>query len=285
MLRIVVPGYRSEALLPKLLLSLRKHLKVPAELVVWDNDGATKVALSSWLEKNAAPCPVVFGGDGRNLGFGAAVNRALEMKTGREPSHALLMNADSELASDLDDKAWTRLVSLGGVVGLRLYDDAKKTRRQASARSFPGWKTAVSGREGWLTRLWPANPWSRRYLGGDLPADRESRVDWVSGCGLFCGLETWKKLGGFDERYFMYAEDVDLGRAARELGIPVHYSPAVDVVHAVRGSTGRRSLKADLYHHRSMWAYYWKWASPASRLLSPFIALGIFARLLIRRVL
>lgn len=283
-LRIIVVGFHSEAWWPALLLSLERYLHVPAELVAWDNDGRTRVFLEQWLVGRKLRTPIVFAGDGRNLGFGASVNRAAKLNTGRSATHFLLLNADSELASPIDEAALTLLKAGGGIKGLRLFDDAAKTRRQASARAFPSWMTSIAGREGFLRRVWPENPWSRQYLGASLATDVETRVDWVSGCGLFCSRGDWERLGGFDERFFMYAEDVDLGRRAKSLQIPVHYAPFVDVVHAMRGSTGRRSLRADLYHHRSMWAYYWKWASPVARLFAPFVAMGIFLRFAVRRI-
>jgi len=284
MLRVIVLGFRSEAFLPKLLESLVKHLHAPAELVVWDNDGRTRPLMERWLASHSPGFSVVIAGNGINLGFGAAVNRAAALATGRPYTSLLLLNADTALATDLDEGIEQQLSALGGIVGLRIFDDNERQHRQASARMFPNWITAIAGREGWLTRLWPGNPWSRRYLGTDLSFETLQRVDWVSGCGMLCTRAAWEKLGGFDERYFMYAEDVDLARRARDGSVPVYYSPTVDVVHAVRGSTGRRSFKADLYHHRSMWLYYWKWSSFGARFFAPFIAVGILLRLLVRRI-
>src|SRR5690606_2115966 len=120
---------------------------------------------------------------------------------------------------------------------------------------------------------------------GGLDSDKTTRVDWVSGCALFADRKSWDRLEGFDERYFLYVEDVDLGRKAREASIPVTYFPKVDVVHAIRGSALKRPAFSDLQHHIGMFRYSLKWSGPMGKLAAPFIALAIVARYLSRRIL
>jgi GT2 family glycosyltransferase len=289
MLRVLIVAYRNGLELQNLLDSLVRQLKLPFEVVVWDN-GASRQVVEEWKGHHTTHARLVgVYGDGSNLGFAAAVNRAARLETSHEAwTDLLLINPDAQLASSFGQAELERLRALRGLVGLRVFDDAMKSRRQANARMFPSLLTSIAGREGLLTRLWPDNPWSRRYLGAELDLQSDAhavRVDWVSGCALFVRREEWEKLEGYDTRYFLYVEDVDLGRKARLINLPVYYAPWVDVVHAIRGSARHRAFFSDLQHHRGMLKYHWKWAGPVGRLLSPLIWAGVWIRFAVRRSL
>lgn len=281
LIRIITVGYGNPAGLRRLLDSLRQHLRVPAEFVLHENGGSREAAERWAAEHPDAPFPIRHCGDGKNIGFGAAVNRAAELEG--PWTHLLLMNPDAELLSELGPAQAERLRRHRGICGLRVFDDRARTHRQASARRFPSFITSFTGRQGILTRLWPANPWSRRYLAQDIDAEAETKVDWVSGCALWASREDWRRLGGFDESYFMYAEDVDLGRKAARLGLPVTYVPCVDVLHEGRGSA-RSAWRSDYYHHMSMWVYHVRWSGPLGFAMGPFVFLGIWLRFLARRL-
>ncbi len=88
--------------------------------------------------------------------------------------------------------------------------------------------------------------------GPDYPADRgPQEVDWVGGMFMLLRADTYRALGGFDEAYFLYYEDVDLCRRLRAAGKTVVYQPAAEVVHdARRGS--HRNLALTRHHAASM---------------------------------
>ncbi len=284
LLRIITPFYHSDAEeLQRLVASLQKYLRVPAELVFWNNGGDLDELLR--LQKSVKEFEIVIAGQGKNLGFATAVNRAIEvMTTSPKAAAYLLLNPDAELLSSFTPEILTRLMELQGVAGLRVYNDAQKNRRQSNARHFPHLLTALTGREGLLTRFFPHNPLSRRYLGDTLKEDQLHRVDWVSGCALFCPRNIWDKLRGFDEAYFFAVEDVDLGRRAARMQIPVYFAPWVDIAHEIGSSARKRPLKTDFYHHLGMWIYFVKWAHPLSFILGPFVFFGIALRFAFRRV-
>ncbi|MBS1984427.1 MAG: glycosyltransferase family 2 protein [Bdellovibrionales bacterium] len=281
--RIVTVGYGDPEGIRALLDSLVQHLKAPAEIVVHDNGGA-RAAVESWREQKSLPFSIAVIGEGKNIGFSAAVNRATEFNSGHEWTHLLCLNPDLQLLTDITPTTLDVLAAKSGIIGFRVFDDAARSSRQASARRFPSVLTSFTGREGWLTRLWPTNPWSRRYLATDLVADQESLVDWVSGCALWVAKSDWQKLRGFDESYFLYVEDVDLGRKAQQHKLPVRYLPVVDVVHHTRGTSKKSPWRADLYHHLGMWTYHVKWAGPLGFILGPFVFVGIWLRFLVRRL-
>ncbi len=286
-LQILVVAYRNGKQLENLARSLKVFLKCPATLWIWDNGEARDDVETLIPNFSDTQLKIRALGDAKNIGFSAAVNRGLEnicKEIGEHDFSFLLINPDAELASELTDEIVEKWRAQKGIVGLRVFNDPAKSIRQASARSFPSFLTSIAGREGFLTRLFPRNSVSQKYLGSYLDANRESRVDWVSGCAFFCTHDIWKKIGGYDESYFLYVEDVDLGRKAKLRGIPVFYSPLVDVVHLIRGSSEKRFWKADYYHHLGMWIYFVKWSKSPAFLLGPLVFVGIWLRFIFRRL-
>jgi GT2 family glycosyltransferase len=102
-----------------------------------------------------------------------------------------------------------------------------------------------------------------RLLGRTLPSRRVPdypsdagpvAVDWVAGMFVAVRRETFASLGGFDERFFMYMEDVDLCRRMGQEGLEVVYDPRTSVIHDARRAS-RRSLRHSTWHVRSAVRY------------------------------
>lgn len=280
--RIIVVMYHNPHDLPPLLDSIALHMKIAFDVVVWDNGGCAAVTRDMQAQYVEA-FPIHLGGDGSNLGFGAAVNAATRLR-GSAPIHSyFLLNPDAELATPFDAVELAALQEKDALTGLQVFDDAEMQQRQASARMFPNLMTSVAGREGVLTRLWAGNPFSRRYLQNDLPTEGWQRVDWVSGSAIWVSAVQWERLGGFDERYFLYVEDVDLGRKAQALGVPVYFYPGISVVHRI-GGTRKEGVnrRAEWLHHRGMMVYYLKWNGLWGWLSSPVVLPLIVLRYLLR---
>ena len=101
---------------------------------------------------------------------------------------------------------------------------------------------------------WKANPWSKVYRQEHLePSERP--VGWLSGSCLLVRRKAFDQITGFDERYFMYMEDVDLGDRLGQAGWLNVYVPDSEILHDKGHSTGRdpaRNLRA---HHDSTYIY------------------------------
>ncbi len=281
-LRIVCVGYKNPDQILELIHSIQKNVSAPHELLIWDN-GACREELAPVIHKNNWHNIKILG-DGTNLGFAAAVNRSVENQ-GIPWTHLLLINPDAKLATPLTNEVMSRADKLNGIVGFQVFDDDEMKKRQPSARQFPSLITSIAGREGLLAKLWPNNPWTKKYLNSALSTSDIRQVDWVSGCALFSKRKDWEKLKGFDESYFLYVEDVDLGRKAQLLKIPVYFFPEVKIIHKARGSASKSAWRSDLYHHTGMWIYHIKWNGFWGLLTGPFVFCGIAARYLLRRVL
>jgi GT2 family glycosyltransferase len=159
---------------------------------------------------------------GRNRGFARAVNEGCRLSQGE---WLLLLNPDVTVPANFLDGvlALTERLSVeeprAGIVGFQLRNP--DGTRQLSAGPFP---TLAST----LARL--ALPRARRKYGA-VSRRRRCRVPWVTGCCLLVRRECLQQLGGFDEAFFLYYEDVDFCRRAQAQGWSVWYEPALRVVH------------------------------------------------------
>lgn len=143
-----------------------------------------------------------------------------------------------------------------GICGLKILNPDGSI--QFSGRAFPSYQASLFSRYSFLTKIFPNNPWSTKYLKTEW--DRQSRrdVDWVSGAALLHKREVWDQLRGADERYFMYCEDVDFCLQAKKNGWKTVYDPASCVRHHIGGSSRKKPLRMLIEHHKSMWRYYAK---------------------------
>jgi hypothetical protein len=82
-----------------------------------------------------------------------------------------------------------------------------------------------------LELWWPTNPWAQRYRLADRADDVDQEVDWVVGACLLVRGEVLDRVGGFDEGFFMYSEELDLCRRIRAAGWTVAFLPQALVVH------------------------------------------------------
>jgi GT2 family glycosyltransferase len=213
----------------------------------------------------------------RNLGFGAANNLAARSLPGQA---LLLLNPDAVLVADA---AAVMLRALAdnprrGAISPRI-DRPDGTLDAACRRSFPTPLTAL-WRLGGLSRLRPESSHFGAYNLTHLPVDQATEVDSGSGACLLIRREVWDQLGGFDQRFFMYGEDLDLCWRMRELGFTVWYEPSARVVHRKGQSSRQVALPMLVAFHRSMWRFYrLHYLRGRNALWSPLVALGILVRL------
>lgn len=210
---------------------------------------------------------------GANLGYGAGANRGVAAAAG---DHLLVCNSDvvvepgavKSLAAVLDADRRAALVgplveNLDGTV-------------YPSPRTFPDLPVALGHAFAGLVA--PRNRFTRRYRMLDWDHSRPAAVDWVSGACFLARREAWEVLGGFDEGYFMYVEDVDLCWRARQAGWTVAFEPAARVVHAQGVSTDLAPYRMIVEHHRSLLRFYRRSTAGARRVPVPVVGAGLAAR-------
>lgn len=221
----VVVSYNTRELLRECLESVREE--GPSEIVVVDNasaDGSPEMVRALFPEVRLLA-------DGGNPGFGAAANRGIAAC--RSP-YVLLLNGDTRvrpgalaaLGRELDRPP---RAAIAGPL-LRNPDGT----RQPSCFPFLG-PFEVLVMNTYLNRLFRR---TRRFrpVYSTLPA---GEVPWVKGAALAIRREAFEGIGGFDEAYFLYGEEMDLCWRLRRAGWRVRFTPEAEVVHVEGASTGR----------------------------------------------
>jgi GT2 family glycosyltransferase len=250
-LSVIIVSYNTRELTLQCLSALATELHalgIPSEVIVVDN-GSTDGTVPAVREKFT---DVVVIDAGRNLGFGAANNRAMELATGE---FFLLLNTDAFLRSGAIStllhflEAHPRMA----VAGPRLLNVDGSL--QMSCYKFP------SPGRAWCehTLLTAAFP-NHRFV-GDFRAwahDREREVDFVIGACMLVRRSAVKEVGQFDERFFMYSEETDWCRRFKDAGWTVGFTPVAEVVHLNGGSGKRQAAQVFNEFRRSAERYIHK---------------------------
>jgi N-acetylglucosaminyl-diphospho-decaprenol L-rhamnosyltransferase len=235
---VVIVTYNSpewvERCLQALLVDARPA--VPFEVVVVDNasDRPTRDVLARWSEH------ALVSWSEENLGFGRACNLAVTMT---DADRVVLLNPDAVVlpgAIDALVRALDEHPEAGIVGGRTLRPDGSLDPSSCWGRpTVWSWFCFATG----LSTVFRGSRLLDPESLGRWQRDTAREVDVVTGCLLVTERVTWEKLGGFDERFFMYGEDADLSLRARDLGMRPRITPEAVVVHAVGASSGHKAHK------------------------------------------
>jgi N-acetylglucosaminyl-diphospho-decaprenol L-rhamnosyltransferase len=238
----VIVNYNAGSALAACVASILSQEPCP-EIVVVDN-ASTDGSLAELGRLHPGVRVVHAGG---NLGYARAAN--LGIAATAAPIVAVL-NPDTVLAPKAGRPLLERLAAEPevGAAGPQLRNTDGSV--YPSARRVPSVADAVG--HGLLFFVWRDNPFTRRYREIDADPTRPRDVDWVSGAAVWLRREALDDVGGWDERYFMYVEDVDLCWRLRQAGWRVVYEPAGIVEHLLGVSTATRPYRMIAEHHRSL---------------------------------
>ncbi|MFC4243519.1 glycosyltransferase family 2 protein [Gryllotalpicola reticulitermitis] len=246
-LAVVTVSYHSQEALEGLIESLAESGVAPAATVVVDNALDDQLELPELAGLRVVPAP-------GNLGYGGGINLGVRSLP-PEVEWVLVTNPDVRLEAD----ALGTLLRAGadqptaGAVGPRILQPDGST--YPSARELPSLRTGIG--HALFANLWLGNPWSRRYRGEARASDGHWReTGWLSGSCQLVRRSAFDSIDGFDESYFMYFEDVDLGRRLTQAGWRNLYVPEAVVTHTGAHSTsGGRAKAMRAEHHRSAYLY------------------------------
>ncbi|MGH9042758.1 MAG: glycosyltransferase family 2 protein [Acidimicrobiia bacterium] len=243
--------------------------EAPAEIVVVDNDssdGSVEALRRSFPE-------VAVVDSGGNLGYARAAN--LGIAATRAPVVAVL-NPDTVLRPGAAKAMTARLDAEGDVAALGPMLLNSDGTVYPSARTVPPVTDAVG--HGLLYFVWGDNPFTRRYRQADADPQVPRDVDWVSGAAVWLRRSALDAVGGWDERYFMYVEDVDLCWRLRRAGWRIGYEPGATVEHLLGVSTAGVPYRMIAEHHRSLYRFADRRFTGRRRLLLPAAAGFLGAR-------
>jgi N-acetylglucosaminyl-diphospho-decaprenol L-rhamnosyltransferase len=259
-LSIIVVTYNSAHLIDGLLSHVKKEIDggLKAEVIVVDNasrDKTTSVIRTNYRWVKLIESKI-------NLGFAAGNNLAAQSAKG---AYILLLNPDAipdfgSLTKGLELMKKNPQVGLGGG---QLY--GVDGLAQPSARMFPRLRDEFFTISGLANKFPNSKQFSRldrRWANPDEPAE----VDWIPGAFIFIPTHLFNLIGGFDERFFMYYEEVDLCRRLQESGFKIQYWPSLRAMHiggesAKTVEKGRVSLSGsqlESWRMRSALLYYRK---------------------------
>jgi N-acetylglucosaminyl-diphospho-decaprenol L-rhamnosyltransferase len=252
-LTVIVVSWNVRDLLRGCLRSLTPalaSLEGGSEIVVVDNasgDGSAEMV--------AAEFPaVLLSRNAQNRGFTAANNQGLTLSRGRI---LLLLNPDTEVVGDALATMAEYMAAHPrvGALGPQLrYPDGSL---QSSRRRFPTLATALV-ESTVLQEWWGDNRILRRYYMADTPDDAVQPVDWVVGACLMVRREAFEQVGGLDEGFFMYSEDMDWCHRIKVAGWEVIYLPTATVVHYEGKSSEQMVPARHIYFQSSKVRYFRK---------------------------
>lgn len=225
-----------------------------AYVVLADNgstDGVPEAAAAAhdWVE---------FLATGGNLGYGGGMNagvrrlRELRVAGKVDPEFVLITNPDVTFTPGaIDDliecaRRWPRAAA----VGPRIVEPDGSN--YPSARAVPTLITGIG--HALFSTVWPGNPWTKAYR-DDEDMSRERPAGWLSGSCVLVRWDAFEAIGGFDERYFMYLEDVDLGDRFNRAGYLNVFCPGAVITHEKGHSTEAHSDKMLRAHHDSAYRF------------------------------
>jgi N-acetylglucosaminyl-diphospho-decaprenol L-rhamnosyltransferase len=234
-LSVIIVNYRVRYFLELCLYSVSRALAdIEAEIIVVDNhsDDGSVEALKSLFPS------VQFIVNQENAGFAAANNQGLRRAGGE---YILFLNPDTVLPEDyvricLD---FLRDKPNAGGLGVRMIDGNGQFLKE-SRRGFPSAWVAFCRLSG-LSTLFPRNRRFAGYYLGHLPEDGSHPAPVLSGACLLVGRRVLDAVGSFDERFFMYAEDIDLSFRMEQAGYQNYYTSGTTVIHFKGESTQKDS--------------------------------------------
>lgn len=217
----------------------------------------------------------------RNLGFAAGVNHGVR-HTNAE--FILLLNPDTEIRRHAVDEIvdFARRHPGHGLYGGRTLRPDGSLESSSCWGEPTLWSTALFALG--ITTMFPKNRWLDPESLGSWQRDSVREVGVISGCFLLVPKDVWNELGGFDERYFMYGEDVDLAMRARARGYRPIICPRAELVHEV-GQCSETPVHKSLLLYRGKASFVRShWHGPSKWLGLFFLAAGTGLRAALSRV-
>lgn len=276
---MIIVNYNVKYFLEQCLCAVRKACgNIDAEIIVVDNnsaDGSIELLTPVFSE-------VQFIRNDENPGFAKASNQALSMAGG---DYILFLNPDTIIPEDCFEKciAFFRRHAQAGALGVRMIDGSGKYLKE-SKRAFPSPLTSLFKLTG-LASLFPHSKIFAKYYLGQLNENENNEVDVLAGAFMMIPAAVLKITGGFDERFFMYGEDVDLSYRIQKSGYINYYFAETSIIHFKGESTKRGSLNYVRLFYKAMSLFVKKhYSKGGAGLFIFFIQLAILIRAIIAAI-
>ncbi len=243
---VIVVSYNVRGFLGNLINSLNRALEeIDSEIIVVDNSSDDDSV--EYLRKNFPDVKLIE--NPHNVGFGRANNQGVKASTGE---YLLLINPDAVVGENTIKEMMDFSLSHpdAGASSCKVLN-ADGTLQKTCRRGFPTpWVafTKISG----MSTIFPKSKLFGRYNLTYLDPDEEHEVDAIGGSFMFIPRRVFEAVGGFDEDYFMYGEDIDLCYKIKNEGYKVYYTPRTTAIHFKGESTRRSSINQTYEFYRAM---------------------------------
>jgi GT2 family glycosyltransferase len=257
-------------------ISGRKEVR--QQIIVVDND--SKDHTVEFIRSHFPEVELVV--PGANLGFAAGVNLGASHA---DADFVLLLNPDTVILNHAVDEivGFARENPGHGLYGGRTLQPDGSLEPSSCWGEPSLWSMAMFGFG--LTTLAPKNRWLDPESLGDWQRDSVREVGVITGCFLLAPKAVWDELGGMDERYFMYGEDVDFAMRARRAGYRPVICPDAELVHEVGQCSETPVHKTLLLYRGKASLVRTHWRGPAKWLGLFFLAAGTGLRAMLSAVL
>ncbi|MCA9962175.1 MAG: glycosyltransferase family 2 protein [Chloroflexota bacterium] len=240
-LSVIIVSYNTRQLLDDCLASLQQA-EAPRgglEIIVVDNashDGSQEMVATKYPDVQLLALT-------ENLGFAAANNRGVALANGR---YYLFLNSDTRIEAEALERPLTYLCDhpeAGAITVKLIYPNGQ--RDPDNHRGFPTPWNALCHFTG-LGKLFRHSPRFNGYFQSYADFSQTHAIDVTAGSFLMMPAALFQQIGGWDETYFFYGEDIDLCYRIRQTGAQIIYYPHVQVLHYKGASSGLRKESADI---------------------------------------
>ncbi|MDP2208914.1 MAG: glycosyltransferase family 2 protein [Bacteroidota bacterium] len=237
-LSYIIVTYNSAGFIGDCLNSIarQKSNEITSEVILIDN--ASKDLTVEIVRKKFPQ--IILNENRENVGFASAVNQVFSLSKGE---HVLLLNPDTILKNNFTGELYSFVNSTpdASITGVKIVDENNKHHPSS-------WKK-ISLKTILFEILFPYN--ISINLVTEKP-NKPTKVENVSGACILIRRDVFKAMNGFDERFFLYYEEIDFCWRAKQKGYSVYYNPDIEVVHfaAKSSSNDREAFFFNLYHNK-----------------------------------
>ena len=248
-LTIVIVTYKNEANILQCLGSLKKYI-LNGDILVIDNSSRDEI--DRVIEKNFSRIKLIK--NKKNIGFGAAANQGARITKG---DYLLFLNPDTVVKEGCIEEmvSFLKKKKDAGAIGCKVLNPDASL--QPSCGRFPTIINIILDRIPVLNKLFKTELIRQENFYSKIQTP-----DWISGVFFMVKKNVFENLGGFDERYFLYVEDVDFCYRAREAGYKIYYNPKAEIIHYDQGKSKERKPFKAKQMRKGFSIFFKKYKSP-----------------------
>ncbi len=276
---VIIVNFNTKKLLEECLSSIFKFTKgINFEVIVVDNgskDGTLEMVKKKFSQVKLIP-------NNDNLGFARANNQGIKVAKGE---YVLLLNSDTYLVENSFKKLIEKAKNLPnlGVLAPQLLNENKSI--QQSSGFFPHLPQVFW----WMTFIddLPGGQYLHPYhVDHDSFYKKDQEVDWLTAAAILIPKSVIKQVAAFDEKIFMYGEDVDLCYRIKKSGFKVFLSPITKIVHIGRGSSNKIPSAAFVGEYKGIIYFYTKHKGRFSlQIAKSLLKIGALLRIVVFSIL